>query len=174
MLDVGCGTGMPMEIIKRSYTRSLTTVGIDAFLPSLKQSKQKGLHNGYVLCDVAHIPFIDKSFDIVLCISVIEHLNQSHGRALIKKAEEIARKHAIIVTPIIFFEHPAIDGNPFQIHKSVWNPEELEQQGWRCNWVFHFCNPMALLKLFSSSLRVLIPVTPGFFLSMVCTKRLTR
>jgi len=56
------------------------------------------------LCDVRKLPFKQKSFDTVLCMEVIEHLEKEEAIRLIEDMEKIARKKIIITTPVGFWE----------------------------------------------------------------------
>jgi len=129
ILDVGCGKGVPMSVIRRRT--KLYAVGADIFLPYLEYCKTKEFHNDYVLCDIRNLPFQRKSFDLVLCLEVIEHLSKTDGENLLRALEEIARVQVIISTPVGKLEQHPYDDNPFQEHKYGWKPEDLEKLGYQ-------------------------------------------
>ena len=56
ILDVGGGQGEPMAFLSQKHSFRLR-VNADIMLPHLKESKQKGTHDEYVLCDVRYLPF---------------------------------------------------------------------------------------------------------------------
>jgi len=124
-LDLGCGDYSPIQNVTLSYS-----VGVDAFKPSLKESKRRGIHYEYVLADVREIEFKDKSFDAVLALDLIEHLTKEDGIKLIEKMERWARKKVIIFTPNGFLCQRG-NSNPFQTHRSGWNCNELKGLGFR-------------------------------------------
>jgi 2-polyprenyl-3-methyl-5-hydroxy-6-metoxy-1,4-benzoquinol methylase len=95
-----------MKFINRA--RNLYTVGLDA--------KKNNAHDDYVLCDVRHMPVKDKSFDVVLCIEVLEHLEREEGINLIRAMEKVARRQVILTTPVSEYEQHAYDDNPYQEH----------------------------------------------------------
>ena len=84
ILDVGCGTGKPMRFLNRHGR--FVTVGIDGFEPSLEQCRRDGSHDTLVLGDIRPLPFNEKSFDIVLCLQALEHLEKKDGELLLVDA----------------------------------------------------------------------------------------
>ena len=129
ILDLGCGQGTAMKFINR-YQKFLT-LGVDIFMPYLRECKGQGTHNEYVLCDILSLPFQGKSFDIVLCMEVLEHLPKEEGLELIKAIEGIARKQLIITTPVGMYKQEAFSDNPHQKHRSAWSPGELTKLGFK-------------------------------------------
>lgn len=70
-LDVGCGTG-------NSYAGELVRAGgsyagVDVSGQAVEAARTAGL-DARVIDDAAELPFEDASFDVVLCIEVLEHL----------------------------------------------------------------------------------------------------
>ncbi|MCL0073611.1 class I SAM-dependent methyltransferase [Dehalococcoidia bacterium] len=129
VLDIGCADGDLMGFInnrKRFYT-----VGIDVYEPYLKVCKRAKTHNENILCDVRRLPFKDKSFDIVLFLETIEHLEREEGLKVLQDIEGIARREVIISTPVAFAGQKAYGGNPHQEHRSFWNPIEMRQRGYQ-------------------------------------------
>src|SRR3989344_7131154 len=122
ILDVGCGQGYPMRLI-RLVMQPEKTVGVDLFEKYLKEAKRERLHDDYVLADVRKMKFKRKSFDVVLASMVIEHLPVSDGKKFIKDLEKIAKHQVIIVTNIGEMYHPPVDGNKLQLHQSCYFPE---------------------------------------------------
>ncbi len=129
ILDVGCGSGEPMRFINRH--NHYFSVGADIFEPYLRECKRRRIHSQYVLCDVRNLPFKDKSFDIVLCLEVLEHLGREEGKELLKKMEGIAKKQVVLSTPVGNYKQESFDGNPHQEHKHTWNSKEMKALGYR-------------------------------------------
>ena len=129
ILDIGCGKGEPMKFINRH--KRFYTVGVDVFEPYINECKRQGTHNEYVLCDIQKLPFPRKSFDIVLCMEVLEHLQREAGQKLLEAMEEIARKQVIISTPVGTYKQHTYDDNPHQEHKTIWRPAELKKLGYK-------------------------------------------
>jgi len=125
ILDVGCGGGNPMKLIKKH--RRLYSVGIDIFVPYLK-----GLvvHDEYVVCDAHFLPFKKKSFDAVICLQLIEHIPKGDGERLLDEIEAIARRQVVMTTPMGFMQRNEVCGNAYERHVSGWEGEEFERQGY--------------------------------------------
>lgn len=75
ILEIGCGTG---ELLKE-IGRFGTVRGIDISPRAIEYCKTRGLTNA-VIGDATRIPFPEESFDVVIALDVIEHLeNDSIG-----------------------------------------------------------------------------------------------
>lgn len=130
IIDLGCGDGEPMRFINKN--KQFYSVGLDIFEPCLKVARDRRSHDEYLLADVRWLPFKSKSFDIVLCLEVIEHLEQNEGEKLLREMERIARKQVILSTPAVPFKQgqSEIGGNPFQRHKTYWPATKFAKLGY--------------------------------------------
>lgn len=128
LLDVGCGPGRMGSVIRRH--RDIYAVGVDAYNPYLEICKSNNSYDKLIQGDVRELSFEDKSFDVILCTELIEHLEKAEACELIKKMERIARKQVIITTPVGKYEAHAHDDNDFQEHRSVWRPSEIKKMGY--------------------------------------------
>ena len=107
-------------------------VGVDIFRPWMNGARRQERHSDCVLCDIQRLPIREKTFDIVLCMEVLEHLTKEDGQKLLEKMERIARRQVIVTTPVGEFAlHPATDDNPYQEHQSSWRPAELVRYGYK-------------------------------------------
>jgi len=125
VLDLGCGHSSPIR-----YCNVPFSVGVELFEPYLKETKKVGIHNQYIKADIRKIEFKPKSFDVILCLGVLEHLTKEEGYELIKKMERWARKKIIITTPNGLWQNN-YGNNPLQEHKSGWSVEELKKLGFK-------------------------------------------
>lgn len=130
ILDVGCGPGYPMRLIRLVVTPKYV-VGVDLFEKYINEAKKDNLHNKYIISDIRKMKFPKKSFDVVLASHVIEHLPQKDGPKFIKDLETIAKKQVIIVTPIGKSYHPAVDENILQLHISHYYPQDFNKLGYK-------------------------------------------
>jgi len=126
ILDLGCGHHSQL-----SGRKGIFSVGVDLFLPYLQESKRKAIHNQYIKADVTNIEFKPKSFDVVLAIEVLEHLEKNEGIELIKKMKLWAKSKIILTTPNGYIPQDEYDKNPYQTHKSSWTDKEFERLGFK-------------------------------------------
>ena len=129
ILDVGCGKHSSL-----AYTidhSEFEVVGLDIFEPYLKEAKYKGVCPQVVVGDARSLPFKDKSFDVVTCIEVIEHLEKERGEQVLSELERVSKWLVVISTPIGKCRQHAYDQNPFQEHRSTWSVQDLEARGFK-------------------------------------------
>ncbi len=130
ILDVGCGRGKLMSLI--NIRQRFVSVGLDIFRPYLEEAMKRSAYSDCVLCDVRKMPFQEKSFDIVLCLNVLEHIDEEEGIRLIADLEKIARRQVVVSAPIDFMKATIEeDGNPHSIHRSGWTPVEFKKSGFK-------------------------------------------
>jgi len=132
ILDVGCGDGSFIALLNKD--KKFEVIGIDAYKPYLAKAKKTGVYKKLILGDVRKLPFKEKSFDIVLCSQVIEHLKKEEGEELIRDLEKTAKRQVIVATTVGFFPYEPFEGkdeNPLQVHQSGWEPKEFEKRGYK-------------------------------------------
>ena len=84
ILDVGCGVGEFISVLKTNY--GIYAVGVDGSDHCCAESLKKGLQCYNVNLEEERLPFKDESFDIVVSLEVIEHLwNTKHYLAEIQR-----------------------------------------------------------------------------------------
>ncbi len=130
ILDVACGKGLPMMVLKQKV-KFKEIHGVDLYEPYINFCRRKGIHNSFTFCDVRKMTFKNKSFDIVMALQVLEHLNKKDALKVLTDLERIAKKQVIVSTPIGLTFHPAVDGNDLQLHKSGFMPEDFEKRGYK-------------------------------------------
>jgi len=132
VLDIGCGRDSPLKDLNLQIYK----VGLDFYPPYIKESKEKAIHNRYILHDIRErLPFPDNHFDSVIAIEVIEHLTKNNGLKLIKEMQRVAKKNIILTTPNGFLkgssEDSPIEVNPAEKHISGWDVNELKNLGFK-------------------------------------------
>jgi SAM-dependent methyltransferase len=73
VLEVGCGTGRAAGSWITSHCAAYT--GVDISENAVAEARKLGL-NAHVIQDASELPFAGSSFDVVLCLEVLEHLFQ--------------------------------------------------------------------------------------------------
>jgi SAM-dependent methyltransferase len=130
VLDLGCGDGDLARLINNKNEFEIT--GVDIFGPYLKICKKEGKYQKVIKMDITKkLPFKDNSFDAVICLQTIEHVNKKAGIKLMERMEKIARKVVIVGTPVGECIQEEYDNNPHQRHLSSWNPKDFQQKGYR-------------------------------------------
>ncbi len=82
ILDVGCGTGKMLRNAKGNYEK----YGIDISESLIKKARQEDPYSMYDVGDSCKLPYDSGSFDLVMCHSVLHHLEDPK-----KAIDEIAR-----------------------------------------------------------------------------------
>jgi len=126
VLDLGCGDNSLIQ-----YYNIPFSVGVEIFEPYLQKSKKRSIHNQYIKLDIRKIEFKPKSFNVVLCGEVLEHLTKEDGYRLIKKMKKWAKNKIVITTPNGYLWQDGYDGNLLQEHRSGWSVKELEKLGFK-------------------------------------------
>lgn len=129
LLDVGCGENSVVQFLKSNLQK---TVGVDLFAKSIEKAKIKGIHDTYIKANVLDIDkyFKPGSFDCVLSVDVIEHLEKKQALELIKKMERIAKKCLVIQTTNGYLKQGPEWGNPYQVHKCGFTANEFRKIGY--------------------------------------------
>ncbi len=70
ILDVGCGTGSLLEVLKQ---HSDNVIGVDISPQALALCRQRGRHS-VIQADGACLPLQSRAFDLITAIGVIEHI----------------------------------------------------------------------------------------------------
>jgi len=91
LLDLGCGYA---HITRSSKARNV--LGIDLDRNALKEANRHGKSNFYpVLCAATNLPFMDKTFDVIIATEIIEHIQNSEQ--CIKEAHRVLRNKGVLL-----------------------------------------------------------------------------
>lgn len=135
-IDIGCGRGA------FKFLQKYKSVGCDIYHPVLQKAREKGYYSDMAQCDIRALPFSAKSFDVAVCVEVIEHLHKEEGMRFLKQLEAIARRQVIITTPWGYFPIVERKDNPNLSHLSGWLPEEFEAMGYKVTPFYYPRYPM--------------------------------
>jgi len=128
VLNLGCGLGQHAGGLPAKHQ-----LHVDVWPQYLDQIKDM---LPTIKLDITNLSmFVDKSWDVVMCIDVIEHLTKENAEKAITEMERIARKKVVLYTPIGF--HKQDDGqgwgagNPeYQAHRCGFTTEEMTAKGY--------------------------------------------
>ena len=125
--DLGCGRGFWGKQIKLRF-QSVKLIGVEVWEPYVGEARSG--YDEIVIDDIRKfLPSAEKA-DIILMMDVIEHFERSEGLRLIDLSKKKA-DHIFISTPIVPYPQGPIDGNPYEVHRDSWKPEELEALGFK-------------------------------------------
>ncbi|MEY2828407.1 MAG: hypothetical protein RIQ33_265 [Bacteroidota bacterium] len=131
MLDVGCGRGHWLNVV--SEKTNLEVTGCDMY-DEVKLNK-----GSYVKGNIEHLPFADKSFDIVTCHHTIEHLK--NPKPAIDELKRVARKQVMIVTPCQKYYYYTMDMHINFYPIKEYLQDEIRMKNYECtniwgDWVY--------------------------------------
>ena len=131
VLDIGCG------IMQASDDLNCKAIlGVDIWKPYLERLS--------LLCPTVTIRcdelnrFVDKSYDVVICLDLLEHLSHEEAINVLKEMKRICRKHVIVYTPQTFDSNKeavkdswGMGENPHQEHRCVISRQDLRENGYK-------------------------------------------
>ena len=101
ILDAGCGNGKNMDYL---YKNEFNIVGIDNCLGLVNICKKKGFN--VQNADIKNIPFDSNTFDFIMCIAVIHHLEKESDRILaINEMFRVLKKGGKLILTVWAFEY---------------------------------------------------------------------
>ena len=90
VLDLGCGSGW-LSIFMSKYNFDVT--GIDAAKPAIELgtlwAREDNANVTFLSGDLLSLPFEEKSFDAIVCNSVLEHFRLDQAKVLFDKAHKV-------------------------------------------------------------------------------------
>jgi len=130
ILDLGCGDGRLIQLIRVRHPK-IIALGVDIFPDYIQVCRSMYTHEKNLIADISKVEIAAKSYDLVFCSQVIEHLPKLKALALITKMEKTARQQVILSTPVGPVDYNTSDGNVYQNHKSYFYPNELKKLGYK-------------------------------------------
>jgi cyclopropane fatty-acyl-phospholipid synthase-like methyltransferase len=131
VLDLGCGI--------MSATDGLTcksVLGVDVWKRYLEHIKDR--YQTVMISMEETGRFLNKSYDVVLCLDVLEHLEKNLALKIIDECKRIARNKVIIYTPSVHKDNSSAEKDawglgecPYQKHISVIDVDDFTSRGFR-------------------------------------------
>lgn len=130
VLDIGCGIGVVTKIVSQNFPNARIT-GFDLSREVVKSAKLLLPSTDIYVGDIHALPHNNHSFDLVICLEVIEHLDQPN--TILDNISKACKKYSIFSIPndwkfrainIMRFKYLEEKGNsPDHIHE--WNREDF-------------------------------------------------
>lgn len=92
-LDVGCGTGIYVEEFNKQGVKSIGVDGNLAIKTILKTSPENVLFK-----DVRHPLELDQKYDLVMCVELIEHIEEKYVEVLLYNLTQYTNKWLLVTT----------------------------------------------------------------------------
>ncbi|MEK6964499.1 MAG: class I SAM-dependent methyltransferase [Nanoarchaeota archaeon] len=112
VLDLGCGTGNVLEYLSEHLKGNFTGLDASPIMLKNKTSSKVKLVRG----DIYHPKLKPESFDVILCLDVIEHLKDDLGA--LKTINKLLRKNGVAIVLVPAFPH-------------LWNQHDILNQHYR-------------------------------------------
>lgn len=101
VLDVGCGTGGLLELMRGSFQ----VAGFDASIEAAgKASQRSGMAGSVALGYVESLPFQDNHFDAVTCIDVIYHAKVNDEKVALEEMRRVLKPGGHLILQVPAFE----------------------------------------------------------------------
>jgi glycosyltransferase involved in cell wall biosynthesis len=95
LLDVGCGPGALWQYFE-NYKPRFSWTGVDVTEAMASVAHKLAPQVGIAVTDAGKLPFVDKSFEVVLLRHVLEHLPQWLMREALSEAMRVARRAVVV------------------------------------------------------------------------------
>lgn len=129
VLDLGCGPGTAGEILNQDLKHHFT--GVDIYQPYVERCRASSYYNEVKKKDLKKLKIKKGSFDVILLLQVIEHLNKKEAVKLLKDCIKAAEKAVIVAVPNGICHQESYDGNIHHEHKSTWDVQDLRRMGFK-------------------------------------------
>jgi len=95
VLDAGCGEGETIERLRHVLPPNV--VGFDLNPASVAFAARRFPEASFSVEDICHLPYRDDSFDLVICLEVLEHLERPIDA--LRELARVSRAHIVISVP---------------------------------------------------------------------------
>lgn len=135
VLDVGCG--LQPQALWRPTREGPISVGLDAHLPYLDKLRSERAYDAILIhatWDEFMPMLVEDSFDVVVALDFIEHLERKDGIEFLEEAQRVGRS-VVIFTPNGRLEQTEdawkMGGEKWQTHRSAWKSKDFpKSKGW--------------------------------------------
>lgn len=123
IIDIGCGEGTYWNLLEKDTKDKniYKWIGVDVWEPYIDRFQLFSKYDDVIIGDVREIALPDG--DCYIFGDVLEHMTKEEAKKVIASIPK--DKHLIISIPLGEYIQGAIEGNPYEEHKSYWNYEEV-------------------------------------------------
>jgi len=129
-LDVACGLGKWGYAVKLGWSGfPKYSVGLDVWRQHLKFVKYYNVYDDVVLADAKHLPFKEKSFDVICACEFLLHVKKSDWSQVLSEIERVSNQSVVVSVPNL--KVPLDPENPFEKDVSAWSVKDLRSFGYK-------------------------------------------
>jgi ubiquinone/menaquinone biosynthesis C-methylase UbiE len=129
ILEIGCGTGRLVKFFNES---GFETIGIDKADKAIKMARKINQKNSIIQASATNFPFKDNSFNLILAISLIEHLTPTESNRLFAESYRVLKPKGLIFlvtpnlnSPLRYLYGQGWFGYSDPTHKQFFTPKSL-------------------------------------------------
>lgn len=121
VLDVPCGMGWGTSLIRKA--KKIT--GLDISSEAIEEAKHRYQQNNlfFLVGSMDKLPFDDLSFDIIVCLEGIEHVNVNVGKIFIQEADRTLVNGGLLLLSTPQHISRKHSGNPYHLYE--YSPGEI-------------------------------------------------
>jgi len=138
LLDAGCGSGkysIPLRM--RGFDVISVDVSRAALEMAAKGSKCRELDITFLAADICHLPFPARSFDVIWCYGVLQHLMLAERELAINEFRRLLRRNGTLFIEVFGEEDMRYGGNEVE-------PNTFKR---RKGIIYHYFNKNELKRL---------------------------
>lgn len=135
VLDAGCGEGFAMKHVLGHSPG--VVVGLDGSVGALRIARRLHPQRSFAAGDLLELPFPNHSFDLVVCMEVLEHLD--HPEKGLAELCRVSRRWLLLSVP----DEPLFRGANFLRGKNVraWGNDPGHVNHWSARAFIRFVSP---------------------------------
>ena len=138
LLDAGCGSGkhsIPLRM------RGFDVIGVDVSTGALEMARKgsvcRELDITFLAADICHLPFPARSFDVIWCYGVLQHLMLAERELAINEFRRLLRRNGTLFIEVFGEEDMRYGGNEVE-------PNTFKR---RKGIIYHYFNKNELKRL---------------------------
>lgn len=94
VLDVGCASGWLLSEVAKNYPKAQCT-GIDVYKKALDYGSKNYKNLKLIEADAHKLPFSEKSFDLIICTEVLEHVQDPKG--VLQEIKRVLKPGGVVI-----------------------------------------------------------------------------